>query len=103
MNNSNSNSNGHHILNSKSEYNRCALPRLTAKLGAETLESLQKLQKQRIEEKKKEAELMVKIRAIKIKKGIARREQPGRAEQPAEKKRKIAEGDYKRVLLLQRF
>ena len=24
---------GHHILNSKSEYNRCSLPRLSAKLG----------------------------------------------------------------------
>ena len=24
----------HHILNSKSEYNRCSLPRLTAKLGS---------------------------------------------------------------------
>ena len=30
----------HHLLNSKSEYNRCALPRLTAKLGEVTLSSL---------------------------------------------------------------
>ena len=36
------NSKGHHILNSKSEYNRCALPRLTAKLGEVTLASLEK-------------------------------------------------------------
>merc|ERR1712130_120332 len=27
------NNNQHYILNSKSEYNRCALPRLTAKVG----------------------------------------------------------------------
>ena len=27
------NNRNHHILNSRSEYNRCALPRLTAKMG----------------------------------------------------------------------
>ena len=27
----------HHIMNNKSEYNRCALPRLTAKLGEKEL------------------------------------------------------------------
>ena len=31
-----------HILNSKSEYNRCALPRLTAKLGEKELERWKK-------------------------------------------------------------
>ena len=35
-------SKNHHLLNSKSEYNRCALPRLTAKLGEVTLSSLEK-------------------------------------------------------------
>ena len=41
----------HHILNSKSEYNRCALPRLSAKLGEQTLE---KLENENREEKEKE-------------------------------------------------
>ena len=48
----------HYILNSKSEYNRCALPRLSAKLGEERIENLQKqIQKQRYEEKRVELEL----------------------------------------------
>ena len=32
----------HHIMNNKSEYNRCALPRLTAKLGEKDLEKWRK-------------------------------------------------------------
>ena len=35
----------HHILNSKSQYNRCALPRLSAKLGEASVESIEKEKK----------------------------------------------------------
>ena len=48
-----------YILNAKSEYNRCALPRLTAKLGEKELERWRKEDK---EEMRKEASLEEKIR-----------------------------------------
>ena len=85
---------GHYLLNSKSEYNRCALPRLSAKLGEVTIASLEKEKK---EEKEQEEELRKKIRALKVKMSEKRRENPGQKDQPAPKKRKLAEG-YKRVL-----
>jgi hypothetical protein len=45
---------GHNILNSRSEYNRCALPRLGTKLGErETKEKRQEVE----EEERKEQEL----------------------------------------------
>ena len=53
----------HIILNSKSEYNRCALPRLTAKIGEESVGKLEKLKR---EEKEAERNLEKKIRDIKI-------------------------------------
>ena len=37
----------HFILNSKSEYNRCALPRLTTKLGEITMDKLEKMQREK--------------------------------------------------------
>ena len=84
----------HHLLNSKSEYNRCALPRLSAKLGEVSLSSLEK---EKRAEKEQEEELRRKIRALKIKMGEKRREEPGAKDQPAPKKRKLING-YKRVL-----
>ena len=51
----------HKILNSRSEYNRCALPRLTTKLGEEEF-SAWKSELQ--EEKMKEEELERKIRRL---------------------------------------
>ena len=51
----------HHLLNSKSEYNRCALPRLSAKLGEVSLSSLEKEKKL---EKEQEDELRRKIRNL---------------------------------------
>ena len=51
----------HHLLNSKSEYNRCALPRLGTKLGErETKEKRAEVE----EEERKEQELEVKIRTL---------------------------------------
>ena len=60
-----------YILNSKSEYNRCALPRLTAKIGNFTLDDLEK-EKQK--EKETERELVNKIRDLKVKKSRKKEE-----------------------------
>ena len=84
----------HHLLNSKSEYNRCALPRLTAKLGEVSLKTIER---EKREEKEQEEELRKKIRDLKVKIGEKRREQPKEQEQPAAKKRKLRAG-YKRVI-----
>ena len=84
----------HHLLNSKSEFNRCALPRLTAKLGEVTLASLEKEKK---EEKEKEDELRRKIRNLKIKISEKRRWEVGGRDQPANKKRRLDER-HKRVV-----
>ena len=46
------NSKHHYILNSKSEYNRCALPRLTTKLGEKGLDKLEKMRKEEKEREK---------------------------------------------------
>ena len=51
-----------HVLNSKAEYNRCSIPRLTTKLGEkETKDWLKKHEKTAWEEKEQEAELRKKI------------------------------------------
>ena len=84
----------HYLLNSKSEYNRCALPRLSSKMGERTLDSIEK--EKRIE-KDKERELLQKIRELKVKRSLKRRESPKMMEQPAMKRRKIEENVYKRV------
>ena len=47
-------SKGHHIMNSKSEYNRCSLPRLTAKMGKR---EINRFKKELEEEKRKEEAL----------------------------------------------
>jgi hypothetical protein len=36
---------GHNLMNNKSEYNRCALPRLTAKLGEKDMEKWRQCEK----------------------------------------------------------
>ena len=51
----------HHLLNSKSEFNRCALPRLEVRLGEK---EKTKLEKERIEEERRESELEKEIRRI---------------------------------------
>ena len=60
----------HVILNSRSEYNRCALPRLTAKMGDEAYDKIDKIKK---DEKLAEAELERKIRDLKRKEGKKRK------------------------------
>ena len=45
---------GHHMLNSKSEYNRCSLPRLTVKNGEH---EVKKFKKELEEEKRRDEDL----------------------------------------------
>ena len=89
------NKKNHLILNSRSEYNRCALPRLTAKLGDQTWDKIEKIKRQ---EKLEELELERKIRNMKVKNSKDRREVLGRQDQPAPKKRRTGDQTYKRVL-----
>ena len=77
---------GHHLLNSKREYNRCALPRLSAKLGEVTLASLEKEKKA---EKEEEEALRRKIRELRIRMSEKRRETPSMLDQPAAKRRRM--------------
>ena len=77
-----------YILNSKSEYNRCALPRLTAKIGNFTMDELEKAKKK---EKENEKEMILKIRNLKVRKSTERRNQTQKNQMPAEKKRKLEE------------
>ena len=85
----------HVILNSKSEYNRCALPRLTARVGEEKFSLLEKRKR---EDKEAEKDLERKIRNLKVKNSQNRREQLTSREQPAEKRRRLNKKEYMRVL-----
>ena len=89
----------HVLLNLKSEYNRCALPRLTAQIGEETLKKFEnKNRKEKEEEKELEKKVRV-LRSTKNKKNNKyRRENATEFEQPAGKRRRINEDDHKRVL-----
>ena len=84
----------HNILNSKSEYNRCALPRLTTKLGEEDFE---KWKKEQIEEKKKEEDLKKKIRLLRKERNKGGNDQFNTRHLPPMKKRKLSEGKFKTV------
>ena len=78
---------GHNLLNSKAEYNRCALPRLTMKLGEKSVKELEKDLK---EEKKKDDLLESKIKDLKRarQKEKAKKRAPARG-QPKRKKPKL--------------
>ena len=67
----------HKILNSKAEYNRCALPRLTAKLGEKELE---KWRKEDREDQERESTIEEKIRLRKKEKAKKRAEASRRME-----------------------
>ena len=84
-----------YILNSKSEYNRCALPRLTAKLGNISLDDLDKKKR---EEKETERQWAAKVRELKVKRSKNRREMMSEMTMPAEKRRKMDINKYVRVI-----
>ena len=67
------NNRDHHLLNSKAEFNRCALPRLSLELG----ESSYKEQREREqEERNKEKELEAKIEELKRRAGKRKKKKP---------------------------
>ena len=80
------------ILNSKLECNRCALPRLTARIGNFTVDDLEKKKKVKAE---KEKVLLKKIRNLKIRNSKSRRDQITSMTMPAEKIRKVGQCKYK--------
>ena len=84
----------HHILNSKSEYNRCSLPRLTAKLGEN---EWKKKMKEGEDEKEKEKRLERRILEMRKERNNPRRGTPRESEQPPTKKRKTGAEEWKGV------
>ena len=84
----------HNILNSRSEYNRCALPRLTTKLGEAEFETWKK---ETLEEKRKEEELEKKIRKMRKERNKNRADEIIIQQLPAMKRRKTSKTQYKTV------
>jgi hypothetical protein len=82
---------GNTILNAKAEYNRCALPRLAAKLGEKDLEKWREADRKEAAE---EASVEEKIRVRKKEKAKKRMEASRRMEpgQPKRKKQRIESG-----------
>ena len=82
----------HHLMNNKAEYNRCALPRLTAKLGEKDLDKWRESDRQ---EMAKEASIEEKIRNRKKEKAKKRGAASRRMDkgQPSRKKRRIEIGE----------
>ena len=77
----------HHLLNSKAEYNRCALPRLGLKWGDK---DFKEIEKENIEEEKKEELIREKVREMRKganKKRFDEEKEKGLAQQPAKKKK----------------
>ena len=82
--------NKHTLMNSKSEYNRCSIPRLTTKMGEKEIKEFNKEQEQ---DKLEEEELDKKIR--KLRKEINKnRLHPTKEEGPNPKRRKVGKADY---------
>ena len=84
----------HHILNSKSEYNRCALPRLATKIGENDFKRWEETQK---DDKDKEMEMERKIRTMRMQQNKQRQPAPTSQQLPAQKKRKIDNNRYFKV------
>ena len=80
----------HWLLNSKSEYNRCAVPRLTTKIGEN---HYKKYEKEMEQDREKEEILEGKIRKMRKERNKSRKQAPG-AEQPTGKRRKVDESRY---------
>ena len=84
----------HHILNSKSEYNRCSLPRLTAKLGEKEWKRMEKDKETELEKEKRLERRILEMRKTR---NNMRRGEANASEQPAEKRRKTGEKEWKSV------
>ena len=81
----------HHLLNSRAEYNRCAVPRLTTKIGDF---HYKKWEEETEKEKEKEEELEEKIRKMRKERNKTRRN-PKNIKEPAGKRQKMDETEYK--------
>ena len=86
----------HNLLNSRSEYNRCSLPRLSTKLGDK---EFKKHEKQLYEEQKKEEGLEQRIREMRKTRCKTRRSRNQKANPPA-KRRKTGEETYTRTCVI---
>ena len=83
----------HHLLNSRSEYNRCSLPRLSTKLGDS---DFKKYEKELEEAKKKEEGLEARIRSMRKMRNKIRK--PRVTLDPPAKRRKTGEKESKVVM-----
>ena len=82
--------NNHNLLNSRSEYNRCSLPRLCTQVGEGQYEKYGKeLELEKLEEEKIE----YKIRQLRKQRNKARL-LPSREQGPSQKRRRIDENNY---------
>ena len=82
--------NNHHLMNSKAEYNRCSLPRLTTKMGEQEYKEYNENLSQ---EKQEEEQLEKKIRELRKKMNKARLH-PTKERGPNSKRRKIGTEEY---------
>ena len=80
----------HHLLNSRTEYNRCSLPRLSTQVGEG---EYKQYTKELEEEKRHEETIENKIRELRKERNKARLH-PTREQGPSKKKRKINEEEY---------
>ena len=80
-------SRGHNLLNSKSEFNRCSIPRITLKMGDSEIPVIDKRAALEIE---KEEGIMAKIRDLRKENGRKRGNQRGN---PKRKKRRICDDE----------
>ena len=74
----------HHLLNSKSEFNRCSLPRLTDKMGTTEMDEMTRVRK---EDQKKEDDLERMIRMMKKRSREGQRDE--HTNQPRNKKMRM--------------
>ena len=80
----------HHILNSRSEFNRCSLPRIAAQIGENEYEKCsEELKQEKIEEEKLE-KMIIMLRKKKNKARLI----PSKSEPTGAKRRKINDQEY---------
>ena len=72
----------HHLLNSKSDYNRCAIPRLAAKLGNNDFKAWTEEEK---EERKKDLEINEKVRQLFKERNRRRRQENDKEDEEEDK------------------
>jgi hypothetical protein len=83
----------HHILNSRSEYNRCSVPRLSTRLGDK---EYKKYEKKLEEEKLKEEALEKRIREMRKDRNKNRKTRTQQTNPPA-KRRKMSDKTFTRI------